>query len=330
MAEPDGGPVQLELFRGAHLPIMRCLAALEAGDLREARTALDTAAPDRGVASDRHRLATLEARLFRASHDGAMSPEALHAAFEEARAPRDAGEIPTESWFRLYARHMAAALEVEAGGRFRGWCTLHFLLAAGRPDAALRSAPRLLSGCGQAWAWLEAARAAAAAGDLERARRWVLVACLREQEVLEPAPPALAHSGVVGLDPPPGPLPRLPSAIEALWEAVEGLDLPGPASAWVPAVGITDGVFAPPLLGWSVELADAGFDPVGAAPAEEPAPRAFVRALLAARRARAATPPAPPAGCGPAELAARLDMKRLAPRLLTRYLARLSGERARL
>lgn len=319
--------MQLELFRGAHLPIMRCLAALEAGDLREARAALDPAMSDRGVARDRDRLAALESRLS-ANSPGAPPPEAVHAAFEAAVPPGDAGAIPADSWFRLYARHLAAALEVEAGRRFRGWCALHFLLAASRSDAALRSAPRLLSGCGQAWAWLEAARAAAAAGDLDRARRWVLVACLRAEEALEPAPPALAHSGVVGLDPPPGVLPRLPPAIEALWEAVEGLDLPGPASAWVPAVGITDGVFAPPLLGWSIELADAGFDPVGATPAEEPAPRAFVRALLAARRARAAMPPSPPAGCGPAELAARLDMKRLAPRLLVRYLARLGGERA--
>jgi hypothetical protein len=156
----------------------------------------------------------------------------------------------------------------------------------------------------------------------------VVFACLKDGAALESAPPSIAPATAHELDPPPGALPRLAPTIGDLWDEVEALDLPGPASAWVPAVGIIDGVFSPSLLGWSVDLEGSGFNPTGPAPAEESTPRAFVRALLAARQARAVTPAPARTGCGEAELSARLRMNRLAPRLLGRYLARLGGRPA--
>ena len=98
---------------------------------------------------------------------------------------------------------------------------------------------------------------------------------------------------------------------------------------WVPAVGMIDGVFGPSLLGWSVDLHGSGFNPTDSPPSGEPAPRTFLRALVAARQARAAMPPAARTGYGEAELTARLRMKRLAPQLLARYLARLGRGPAR-
>ncbi len=323
--------MQLELFRGPHIPLTRCLAALEAGDVHGAREALDTGEFDGRADTDRARLAFIAARVPPIGAEYSISPQQVHAAFEAALQGRDPvsgpGEIPAETWFRGYARHVAAALEAGSGPCFRGWCALHFELAAGRPEAALRSGQRLLSACDQGWAVLEAARAAWAAGEPERAARLVLVACLKDQGGLDPAPPRIAAAPLPGLNPPPGAVPRFPPVMEDLWTEVEVLELPGPASPWVPAVGIIDGVFAPSLLGWSVDLEGSGFDPSDPATAGEPAAREFLRALLAARHARVGTPVAARAGFGEAELAARRRMKPLAPTLLARYLARLGGPR---
>jgi hypothetical protein len=302
---------QLELFSGPHVPMARCLAALETGDVRGAREALG------GVESaDRDRLAALETRLA-----ASMPAGDVHAAFEAALAP-PSGEIPSATWFRCYARVIAASLDALPGGRFRGWPAAHFRLAAGDAPAALLSAQRLVMACREGWAGLEAARVAWAAGAPGRAGRWLVVACLADDDRLGPAPPWLLAADAAALNPAAGVLPRLPAPVEDLWGEVEALDLPGRPSAWVPAVGIIDGVFSPSLLGWSADLRDSGFDPAAAPPTGEPPSRAFLRALLQARAARAAASGAS-AGVGEAELAARRAMKRLAPRLLARYLARL-------
>lgn len=302
---------QLELFSGPHLPLMGCLAALEAGDVRGAREALA------GVESvDRDRLAAIEARL-----SAATAASEIHAAFEAALAGAP-GQIPEESWFRLYARLVAPSLEAEPVSRLRGWSGLHFRWTAGDGPEALRDAQRLVSASREGWAWLEAARIAWAVGEEARAARWLVVACMKDQEGLEPQPPRIAPAATRLLDPPAGAVPRLPQAVEDLWGEVEALDLPGPPSAWVPALGIIDGLFSPSLLGWSADLKDSGFDPAGAPPSGERPPRAFLRALLAARQARAAAP-GTPTRHGEAELAARRAMKAVAPTLLARYLARL-------
>lgn len=317
---------QLDLFHGPHLPLMRCLAALDEGDLRRAGEALAGAEPGSRAAADRERLAAIDAALSRSVDGGPLPPEQVHAAFAaaltEGAARCGPGEIPPESWFRSYARHIAAALETAAGARFRGWCALHFALAGGDSAGALRSGLRLVSRCDEGWAWLETARVAWAVGEAERAARWVIFACLKDDGGVDPAPPRIATVAASALNPPPGALPRLPRAVEDLWAEVEALDLPGPASAWVPAVGIIDGTFPPSLLGWSTDLAGSGFDPAEPSPGGEPEPRTFLRALVAARRARSA---AAGTGYGHAELSARVEMKRLAPSLLARYLARLSG-----
>ncbi len=156
---------QLELFSGPHLPVMRCLAALDAGDLRGACEALG------GVESaDRDRLATLEARLA-----AATAAREVHAAFEAALVGPPA-QVPAESWFRLYARRLAASLRPEPAARLRGWAGLHFRLAAGDGPEALGDAQRLVGACRRGWAWLEAARIAWAVGEAERAARWLVVA----------------------------------------------------------------------------------------------------------------------------------------------------------
>ncbi len=320
--------MQIELFRGPHLPLIRCLAALEEGDVRGAREALADLDSDSRATADRTRLGLIEARVPALGAGLTISPEEVHAAFAaalEPQAPSNPGAIPTEAWFRLYARHVAATLETGASACFRNWYGLHFELAAGRSDAALRRGQRLLATCDEGWAALEAARAAWVAGEEGRAARLVLVACLKLDGDVSPAPPRISTARTPALNPPPGLLPRLPRRIEDLWDHAEALGLPPPASAWVPAVGIIDGIFSQPLLGWSVELEGSGFDPAGPVPADEQGPRAFLRALLAARQARALAPGTGGAGYGEAELAARLRMKRIAPELLARYLARLGG-----
>ena len=79
---------QLELFHGPHLPLMRCLAALEAGDVGRAREALAAAEPGSPMATDRQRLAAIEARLARAVVGGSCSPQEVHVAFEAALGVR--------------------------------------------------------------------------------------------------------------------------------------------------------------------------------------------------------------------------------------------------
>jgi hypothetical protein len=316
--------MQLDLFQGPHVPLIRCLAALEEGDVCGAREALGVLEGD-AAAADRTRLGLIEARL-----PTTRSADEVHATFEAALAAGDSpGEIPSETWFKLYARHLADALHTGPAIRFRGWCALHFELAAGRTEAALRGGQRLVSVCDTGWASLEAARAAFAAGEAESAARLVVIACLREGGALDPDPPRIAPGPGPALTPPPGTLPRLPRSIEDLWDGVERLQLPGPASAWVPAVGIIDGIFSPSLLGWSVDLHGSGFDPIGPGHISEPPAREFIRALLAARHARAVQASAGPTTCGDAELAARRRMRAIAPALLARYLARLDGAPAR-
>ena len=83
--------MQLDLFSGDHVPLLRCHAALDRGDLRDARTALADAAARAKEAALAEWLWTLEARLpsaGRPSADEAADPddaaEAVHAAFEAA------------------------------------------------------------------------------------------------------------------------------------------------------------------------------------------------------------------------------------------------------
>jgi hypothetical protein len=316
--------MQLELFQGPHVPLIRCLTALEEGDVRGAREALGALDSDAATA-DRTRLAHIEARL-----PMTRRAEEIHATFEAALAPGGVpGEIASNAWFKLYARQLAAALDTDPAIRFRGWCALHFELATGRTEAARRSGQRLVSGCDAAWATLEAARVAFAAGEAARGTRLVVIACLREGGALDPDPPRIDPVLSPALNPPPGALPRFPRSIEDLWDGVESLQLPGPASAWVPAAGVIQGTFSPSLLGWSVDLEESGFDPAGPEPAGEAPARGFLRALLAARHARATGASAGPTSCGEVELAARRRMRAIAPALLALYLARLGDGPAR-
>jgi hypothetical protein len=314
--------MQLSLFQGQHLPLTRARTALEQGDLRAAYEAFANACAlaeaDSTHASER--LAALEHALRRS---GDASPEAVHtafaAAFENAE-PTARDPIPPAEWFRFYAAHLAQALAPEPARRFRGWRGLHFELAVGRTQAALGAARALVSSTPVAWAWLEAARAAHAAGDSAQARRWVLMACLA-REALVPDPPRLTPAGRPALDAPGFALPSLPAGAAELWKDALELDLPGPACAWVPAIGLIDGIFALAELRSPEVARVAGLDTQrpGAA---EPASQAFLRALVAAREARARGPHSGP-GCGAAELHARAAMKRSAPLLFERYMARL-------
>jgi hypothetical protein len=310
---------QLELFHGAHVPLLAALAALARGDLPAAREALGSTEDPVGRA-DAQRLAAIEAGA------APSSVEQAHARFESALAAMTDAQsaISRPAWLRLYAHHVAAMLASDPCRRFRGWCGLHYALATGgRPDAS-----SLVSSCPAPWAWLEAARAAWAGGDRERAERWLALACLRADEGITPDPPRIAPSPVAALNPPPDALPRLPVAVEDVWAEAEDLDLPGPPSMWVPALMIIDGILSESLLGWRADLGGSGFDPV-IAPRDEPAARVFLRALLRAREVRSADRSAGRAGLGDAELAARQQMRQAAPVLLNRYLARLGSVRSR-
>ncbi|MGH7266953.1 MAG: hypothetical protein ACREMB_19195 [Candidatus Rokuibacteriota bacterium] len=312
---------QLELFVGAHVPLTRCLAALEDGDLNAAQQALAGATPSPGAAVDRGRLAAIEASAPRIGDAGSIPAAEVHQVFEAALTaddlPSTAGAIPVESWFRLYARYIAAALDAGTVTRFRGWYAVDFLLGAADFDAALRSAGHLIRTSPEGPGWLEAARAVGVAGDRQRAKSWLTQACLDCHDPLDPAPPRIDPSGIAALDPPRDALPRFPTNVEDLWTEVEELGLPGPASCWVPSVGIIDGVLDPSL-----------FDQDAHPPGRCEAPRAFFRALLAALDARSRAP-LPLIQPGDAEKVHRDVMKRLAPGLLARYLARLEGVRVR-
>ncbi|MEE9280617.1 MAG: hypothetical protein V3V67_10625 [Myxococcota bacterium] len=316
---------QLELFRGEHLALARCRTALECGDLRAARKALASSSQGSREAPDARRLAELDKRLALLG-EGSADASNLHEAFEsvlEAPAEPEPGGLDTSDWFRLYASSLARALEPVPEERYRGWCGLHFALAAGRPAEALRCAERLTSAGADGWAWLEAARAAAAVEDAGRARRWTLVACLTGEVPLDPDPPPIAPVRTALLNPPPHALPRLPPALEELWAEAEELDLPQPVSTWIPVLGSLDGTLPASLLREPDVVQGSGFDPAAAAPEGEPAPRKFLRALLAARRARERDPAAQRGTCGEQELHQRVAMRRLAPPLFERYLARV-------
>lgn len=243
-----------------------------------------------------------------------MVHAAFAAAFEKAeRTARD--PIPPAEWFRSYAAHLAQALAPEPARRFRGWCGLHFEVAAGRTEAALGAAHALVSSAPVAWAWLEAARAAHAAGDSAQARRWVLMA-RPQREALAPDPPRLTPAWGPELDAGGFALPGLPAGAEELWKDALDLELPEPACAWVPAIGLIDGIFALAELR-SPEVARAGGLDTQRPEAAEPPAHAFLRALVAAREARARGTRSGP-GCGAAELNARAEMKRIAPLLFER------------
>jgi hypothetical protein len=317
--------VQLELFEGEHLPLFRARAAMAEGDLRGAHQALESARDGLGAAWVAEQLERLEGLLLRCEDSLPRAPEAVHAAFEEtfrAGAEPRRDPIGASGWFHLYAARLAEALGTTPARRFRGWCSMHFALAAGRTAEALAGAERIVSESAGAWAWLEASRVAHASGRATDGNRWAVVACLTSREALDPAPPPLLPTGRSELDAPEGVLPDLPRALGDLWTEALLLDLPEPACAWVPALGALDGVFATPTLR-SPDLVQAtSFDLAGPVPPDEPAPRAFLRALVAAREARALET-RQAGGCGELELRARAAMKRAAPALFRRYLAAL-------
>lgn len=314
--------MQLELFEREHVPLFRARAALEEGDLRRAHEALAEA----DAARTKPRLVLLDHLLPASPREAGPSPERVHAIFEDAfatRAEPTRSGVRAHDWFRLYVAHLAAALDATPERRFRGWCQLHYELAAGRPRAALASAERLVYAAASrslaGWVWLEAARAAYASGLTEQARRWTLVACLASSESLSSQAPSLAPTGQCDLDAPERPLPPLPDAILDLWtEAVE-LGLPEPASSWVPSLGILNATFGVADLRAGEVARGAGFDLAHDAPPDEPAPRAFLRALVAAREARVREP----GRCGALELRAREAMKRASPALFDRYMETL-------
>jgi hypothetical protein len=310
--------VQLELFEGEHLPLLRARAALERGDLQGAHASLAEAALRVSSPAVASRLGLLDRLLPGAAGTSGPSPERVHAVFEQA-LPGVVPSIQGSDWFRLYAAHMAAALEAEPERRFRGWCQLHYELAAGRIARALASAERLASAADRGalvgWPWLEAARAAFAAGQGQAARRWLLVACLGPGEPIGPAAPALQPAGRTELDPKDQALPPLPDAILDLWTEAFVLGLEEPRCAWVPSLGVLSGTFTLADLSCS-EVARAAGSDLDHPPVDGDAARAFLRALVAAREARVREP----GRCGTAELAARVAMKRASPVLLERYM----------
>jgi hypothetical protein len=318
--------VQLELFEGEHIPLLRARAALEEGDLRGAHEALAEAFVRADLQRGAGALVQLERLLPAAGDAPRPSPERVHAVFEEALAEEarsGRGPIPAADWFRLYAVHMAGALGETPARRFRGWWQLHYELAARRSAPALASAERLASTAARlslkGSPWLEAARAAYACGRTDQAHRWMLVACLTSDEPLDPAPPRLDATGRNPLDAPDGVLPELPDATKDLFGEASVLELPGPASGWVPCLGVLQRVFGIAALRCTEVERAAGFDLARDAPPDEPSPRAFLRALVAAHEARAREP----GRCGARELAARTAMKRASPPLFARYMETL-------
>jgi hypothetical protein len=310
--------VQLELFEGEHVPLLRARAALEQGDLHRAHEWLAEAASRAMAPRVRGPLSLLE-RLLPDRGGPTASPERVQAIFEEALA---GGALRSSGidWSRLYAAHVAAALHGSPERRFRGWWQLHFELAAGRPRAALASAERLAAAAARrdmvGSPWLEAARAAFAAGSLEHARRWTLVACLGSIEPLDPAPPRLEPAGRIELDALGSLLPLLPDAILELWTEAFVLGLDEPRCGWVPSLGVLCGAL--PIADVRSEAVSrlTGFDLEHPAAAGEPPPRAFLRALVAARDARVREP----GRCSALELEARSAMKRACPALFERYM----------
>jgi hypothetical protein len=206
--------------------VLRCHGALDRGDLGGARAALREASLRDAGASLAAALDALDARLSLArtgsvAADAAQASEAVHEAFEAALAagaPHADGVGPRDG-FRLYAAHIAEALSPEPGLSFRGWCALHFELAAGRVEAARRAAQRLVDSC-----------KTVSEGPLVR------------------EPPVLRAVAEAALNEPLPLLPGLPPELEDLWSEAESLDLAGPPWEWVPALGALAGVFPLVLL----------------------------------------------------------------------------------
>jgi hypothetical protein len=172
-----------------------------------------------------------------------------------------------------------------------------------------------------------AARAAHATGDSERSRCWTLVACLASVDPLQPAPPRLEPTERSELNAPESLLPGLPNALEDLWTDAFVLGLGEPVSAWVPCLGVLDGVFLLVDLRSAAVAQAAHFDLERPAAPHESPPRSFLRALVGARELRGWNTRA--AGervvdrCGALELRARAAMKSASPMLFERYMRTL-------
>jgi hypothetical protein len=322
--------IQLNLFEGDHIPMTRCLSALASGDVSAARVALRGVPPGSDEAVDAARLGLLEAGLAGCAQ-AAPTPVSVHAAFARAlavggRDPRPiASRIGAGAWFRLYAARMIDALSGTPEMSFRGWRALHFAVAAGLSEQAQQQVDRLTRAPhADGQAILEVARATAFLGAPDRARQLVFAACLSEGGDLDPAPPRLDLDGVEALNAPSDALPRLPDELETLFDEVEDLALPAPSSAWVPALGMIEALFPSDPGLWPDAYERAGFDPSGSSPPDESGPRAFLRALLAARWARRETRSGGGV-CSEAELRARAAMRETAPALFARYLEWVRG-----
>lgn len=306
---------QLALFEGSHVPRTAARAALARGELGEASALLARLSGATAEAADAARLERIRSALRATSED---PDRTVHAAFASAlSAGEPDGFFSDGEWFRLYARHMAGALDAEPVRRFRGWLGAHFAFVAGEAEVARRAPRRIVEVAGPGPDWIEAARLAFELGEGTRAREWIHSACLDSPLELAVEPPALERCGVPALDAAPS-LPPLPAAIEDLFQTARTLDdLPGPRIRWVAVVGEIDRVLAPaaPSDGEPDEGAARDVDPV----------RAFLTALRAARRSRERDGARAPDRCSDRELRARRRMQRLAPSLLGRYLRGLGG-----
>lgn len=315
--------MQLDLFSGDHVPAIRGRNALERGDLAAARAAFALA--DEGTPASRAaaRIERLCAALERCDSPPDAAVGRVHAAFVAASGG-EGGDVEEEMgravWFRVYAAHLGAALA--PAQRFRGWCRVDYELGARRLRGALGAAAALVEAEPSAFAWLEKARAELAGGDDTSAQRAVIIACLTAADDLDPSPPRLAPCETKDLEAPPDALPALPRAVETLWNDALDLDLPGAAPRWVPCIGMLDGTFAPAQLASPELRAATGFDVRAAESRSDDPPREFLRALIAAREARAHERGLS-TGCGPRELDARASMKRIAPALFRRYMETL-------
>lgn len=317
--------MQLDLFSGDHVPTICARNALERGDLDAACVAFSRVAEDSSPAGRAAKwLGRLAAALAQRDEDAGAPAAAEHRAFAAASADDEEiieRVIGRALWFRLYAGRLGAALARAPAQRFRGWCRVHYELAAGRRGGALDEGEALVAAEASGFAWLERARVEFALGDDARARRFVLAACLVATADLDPRPPALAACEAKSLEMPRDVLPRLPPAIEAIWGDALDLDLPGAASRWVPCIRLLGGAFTPAQVASPELRAATGFDVRAAAAHEDPA-REFLCALFAAREAHLHERGSS-ASCGPRELEMRRRMQRIAPPLFGRYMEEL-------
>lgn len=306
---------QLALFEGSHVPRTAAREALSRGALDEARAQLVGLAHATEEAADATRLGRITSSLEARSEDPiAMVHDAFISAFANEE-PR--GFLSDEEWFRSYAQRMACALDAEPGRRFRGWLGVHFAFGSGERDATRRTAGRIVETLPPGSAWIEAARLAFELGEAAKAREWLHAACLESPIDLAPEPPALEPCGVPALDAGP-PLPPFPAPVDHLFEVARAMeDLSAPRTQWVAVVGEIDRVLAPENSsdGKSLEVLASDGD----------MPRAFLRALRAARHSRERDGARGPHRCSDRELRARRRMKRLAPALFQRYLRGLAG-----